>query len=222
MATRELASSGSVATATANAPPENYRRPLAIVTTLFFMWGFLTCLSDILIPHLKSIFDLSYARLMLIQLAFFSAYFLFSIPWSKVVNAIGYQKAMVTGLLCMAAGAFLFLKAASSASLALFLGAVDLLACILASEAGNLALKVLATCGVYLAGGVALRLVKLLHKPRFVETFTRKGCFKDLMERMPIHIITTRTALLGAATFGLQNLSNLKTREQAKACLAPV
>jgi FHS family L-fucose permease-like MFS transporter len=73
------------------APVQNYSRPLAIVTTLFFMWGFLTCLNDILIPHLKSIFELSYAKAMLIQFAFFSAYFLFSIPWSKVVNAIGYQ-----------------------------------------------------------------------------------------------------------------------------------
>ena len=61
---------------------ENYTRPLAIVTTLFFMWGFITSLNDILIPHLKSVFDLGYAQVMLIQLAFFSAYFLFSVPWS--------------------------------------------------------------------------------------------------------------------------------------------
>src|SRR6516164_10408846 len=106
----------------------NYSRPLALVTTLFFMWGFLTCLNDILVPHLKSIFDLSYARVMLIQFAFFSAYFLFSIPWSKVVNAIGYQKTMVAGLLCMAAGAFLFVPAASFASFPLFLGALIVLA----------------------------------------------------------------------------------------------
>jgi glucokinase len=104
----------------------------------------------------------------------------------------------------------------------LCLATVDLLVSILASEAGNLALKVLATGGVYLAGGVALHLLNLLQKPRFVETFTRKGRFKDLMERMPIHIITTRAALLGAATFGLQSLSKLETREQAKAFLAPV
>ena len=106
----------------------SYARPLAIVTTLFFMWGFLTCLNDILVPHLKSIFDLSYARVMLIQFAFFSAYFLFSVPWSKIVNAIGYQKSMVAGLLCMAVGAFLFLPAASFASFPLFLGALIVLA----------------------------------------------------------------------------------------------
>ena len=51
----------------------NYSRPLALVTTLFFMWGFLTCLNDILVPHLKSIFDLTYAQVMLVQFAFFSA-----------------------------------------------------------------------------------------------------------------------------------------------------
>jgi MFS transporter, FHS family, L-fucose permease len=126
MATPEIAA--SAAGTTAGAPSQSYTRPLAIVTTLFFMWGFLTCLNDILVPHLKSIFDLSYARVMLIQFAFFSAYFLFSIPWSKVVNAIGYQKTMVAGLLCMAVGAFLFLPAASSASFPLFLGALIVLA----------------------------------------------------------------------------------------------
>ena len=128
MATREITRLSSTSTLTPDAPVENYRRPLAIVTTLFFMWGFLTCLNDILVPHLKSIFDLSYARVMLIQFAFFSAYFLFSIPWSKVVNAIGYQKTMVAGLLSMAAGAFLFVPAASSASFPLFLGALIVLA----------------------------------------------------------------------------------------------
>jgi FHS family L-fucose permease-like MFS transporter len=106
----------------------NYSRPLAIVTTLFFMWGFLTCLNDILVPHLKSIFDLSYARAMLIQLAFFSAYFLFSVPWSKIVNAIGYKTTMVIGLLTMAVGAFLFVPAASAVSYPLFLTALLVLA----------------------------------------------------------------------------------------------
>ncbi|MBV8053189.1 MAG: sugar MFS transporter [Acidobacteriaceae bacterium] len=114
-------------TATITAAP-NYTRPLAIVTTLFFMWGFLTSLNDILVPHLKSIFDLNYAQAMLIQFAFFSAYFLFSLPWARFVNHIGYQKTMVVGLLTMAAGAFLFLPAASTASYGLFLTALLILA----------------------------------------------------------------------------------------------
>lgn len=104
----------------------------------------------------------------------------------------------------------------------LCLATVDLLVSILASEAGNLALKVLATGGVYLAGGIALHVMTLLQTPQFVETFIRKGRFKDLMERMPIHIITTRAALLGAATFGLQNLRKVKNREGATASLSPV
>ena len=106
----------------------NYTRPLAVVTTLFFMWGFLTCLNDVLVPHLKAIFDLSYAQAMLVQFAFFSAYFVFSVPWSKVVNAIGYQRTMVAGLLTMACGSFLFLPAASAASYNLFLTALLILA----------------------------------------------------------------------------------------------
>ena len=109
-------------------PIQNYSRPLAIVTTLFFMWGFLTCLNDILIPHLKSIFELSYAKAMLVQFAFFSAYFLFSVPWSRVVNTIGYKTTMVVGLLTMAVGAFLFVPAASVVSYPLFLTALLVLA----------------------------------------------------------------------------------------------
>lgn len=104
----------------------------------------------------------------------------------------------------------------------LCLATVELLVSILASEAGNLALKVLATGGVYLAGGIALHLVTLVQKPEFVQTFTRKGRFKDLMQRMPIHVITTKAALVGAATFGLQTLTRLTNREAAKASLVRV
>jgi FHS family L-fucose permease-like MFS transporter len=129
MATREVPTSSS---ATQSVPitsvTQDYSRPLAIVTTLFFMWGFLTCLNDILVPHLKAIFDLNFAQVMLVQFAFFSAYFLFSVPWSKIVNRIGYQKTMVAGLLTMAVGALLFLPAASVVSYPLFLTALLVLA----------------------------------------------------------------------------------------------
>src|SRR5271154_2214805 len=129
MATREVTTgSGPVPNASAVSATPNYSRPLAVVTTLFFMWGFLTCLNDILIPHLKSIFELGYAQVMLVQFAFFSAFFLFSVPWSRVVNAIGYQRAMVAGLLTMSVGAFLFLPAASTVSYPLFLTALLVLA----------------------------------------------------------------------------------------------
>src|SRR5579863_2699815 len=92
---------------------QNYRHALATLTTLFFMWGFLTSLNDILVPHLKSVFDLNYAEVMLIQFSFFSAYFIFSIPSAKLVDWIGYKKAMVTGLFTMGLGALLFVPAAS-------------------------------------------------------------------------------------------------------------
>src|SRR6202140_129747 len=129
MATREItAGSESAQSIPPVSAAPNYSRPLAIVTTLFFMWGFLTCLNDILVPHLKSIFDLSYARVMLVQFAFFSAYFLFSVPWSRIVNTMGYQRTMVVGLVTMAAGSFLFLPAASAASYPLFLTALVVLA----------------------------------------------------------------------------------------------
>src|ERR1700722_12218791 len=106
----------------------SYRGPLTVVTTLFFMWGFLTCLNDILVPHLKSIFDLNYRQVMLVQFAFFGAYFLFSIPSAKIIDWIGYQRSMVVGLLVMGLGAFLFVPAASVPSYPLFLIALIVLA----------------------------------------------------------------------------------------------
>lgn len=109
-------------------PSRSYGGALAIVTTLFFMWGFLTCLNDILIPHLKAIFDLNYARTMLIQFSFFGSYFLFSIPSAKLIDWIGYQRSMVVGLLTMGLGAFLFVPAASVPSYPLFLTALIVLA----------------------------------------------------------------------------------------------
>src|SRR5437588_10501808 len=107
---------------------QSYTAPLATVTTLFFMWGFLTCLNDILVPHLKPIFDLNYTQVMLIQFAFFGAYFLFSIPSAKIIDWIGYQRSMVVGLLTMGVGAFLFVPAASVPSYPLFLAALVVLA----------------------------------------------------------------------------------------------
>src|ERR1700710_3178176 len=93
-----------------NAAPTNVAA-LSMVTTLFFVWGFLTSLNDILIPHLKSIFDLSLAQASLVQSAFFASYFVFSLPAGKLVEHIGYKKTMVVGLLVMAVGAVLFIPA---------------------------------------------------------------------------------------------------------------
>lgn len=107
---------------------ENYRFALVSLTSLFFMWGFITCLNDILIPHLKAAFSLNYAEAMLIQFCFFGAYFLVSMPAGKLVKALGYQKGIVTGLLIAALGCALFYPAAALATYGLFLGALFVLA----------------------------------------------------------------------------------------------
>ena len=116
-------------------PSANSSQPLktnysamAMVTTLFFAWGFLTCLNDILIPHLQSIFDLNYAQVMLVQFAFFGAYFVFSFPSGKIIDFVGYKRAMVIGLVVMGIGAMLFVPAASVPSYPLFLAALIILA----------------------------------------------------------------------------------------------
>jgi len=101
--------------------------PLVIVTILFFMWGLLTSLNDVLIPHLKSIYTLTYVQAMLVQFCFFGAYFIVSIPAGGLIRRIGYQRGAVTGLLIAAAGCALFYPAAQS-GYALFLFAFFVLA----------------------------------------------------------------------------------------------
>jgi FHS family L-fucose permease-like MFS transporter len=122
------------------------RPAMAMITALFFMWGFLTALNDILVPHLKSIFDLSYAEVMLIQFSFFSSYFVFAIPSGKVVEWIGYKRTIVLGLLVMGLGALLFIPAASVPSFPLFLTSLIVLA------AGITALQVAANPYVAVLG----------------------------------------------------------------------
>ena len=107
---------------------KNYNFALTSLTSLFFMWGFITCLNDILIPHLKAVFDLNYTQSMLIQFCFFGAYFLVSLPSGSLVKKIGYQKGIVIGLVIAALGCLLFYPAASSHSYPLFLGALFVLA----------------------------------------------------------------------------------------------
>jgi MFS transporter, FHS family, L-fucose permease len=115
-------------TAQATGPTGNYGPALAVITTVFFMWGFVTVLNDILVPHLKAIFELNYTQIMLIQFTFFSAYFLMSMPSAKVISWLGYKGSIVLGLAVMGLGALLFVPAASLASYAVFLGALYVLA----------------------------------------------------------------------------------------------
>jgi FHS family L-fucose permease-like MFS transporter len=103
------------------------QRALIIVTILFFMWGLLTSLNDVLIPHLKSIYTLSYVQAMLVQFCFFGAYFVVSLPAGGLVKRIGYQRGAVTGLVIAATGCLLFYPAATS-GYGLFLFALFVLA----------------------------------------------------------------------------------------------
>ncbi len=101
---------------------------LFALTSLFFMWGFLTSLNDILIPHFKEVFSLNYTEAMLVQLCFFGAYFIISLPAGQLVEKIGYQKGIVTGLVIAAAGCGMFLPASIMVSYSVFLLALFVLA----------------------------------------------------------------------------------------------
>lgn len=106
----------------------NQTGTLIILTSLFFMWGFITCLNDILIPHLKAIFTLSYSQAMLIQFCFFTAYFVVSIPSGYLVEKIGYKGGIIAGLSIAGLGCLLFYPAAALHAYPLFLGAFFVLA----------------------------------------------------------------------------------------------
>ncbi|WP_288379673.1 sugar MFS transporter [uncultured Massilia sp.] len=94
--------------------------PLVIITILFFMWGLLTALNDVLIPHLKELYTLTYVQAMMVQFCFFGAYFIVSLPAGALIKRIGYQNGAVAGLVVAALGCGLFYPAANS-GYALFL-----------------------------------------------------------------------------------------------------
>ena len=116
-------------TATASSQDgKSYTPALVALTSLFFIWGFMTCLNDILIPHLKAIFTLNYAQAALVQFVFFLAYFIVSMPSGVIVRKIGYKTGIVVGLLVAGLGCLLFYPAASMQSYAVFLVAFFILA----------------------------------------------------------------------------------------------
>ncbi len=121
-------STDTAVTGTTGQPGQNYRFALTALTSLFFIWGFITCLNDILIPYLKLLFDLSYTQAMLIQFCFFGAYFIVSVPAGMLVSRIGYKAGIVTGLLIAGAGCLLFLPAAAMHVYGMFLFALFILA----------------------------------------------------------------------------------------------
>lgn len=113
---------------TAAAPQSTQKSALAVITTLFFMWGSLTSLNDVLIPYAQHAFKLELSASMLIQTAFFSAYFVFSIPAARIIDWIGYKKAIIVGLLTMVVSCLAFYPAAKIPSFPFFLVALIILA----------------------------------------------------------------------------------------------
>jgi len=111
-----------------NGQSNNYIFALCALTSLFFMWGFITCLNDILIPHLKNVFSLSNVQAALIQFCFFGAFFIVSIPAGKIVKKIGYKYGIVLGLIIASIGCLLFYPAAGMQVYGVFLGALFVLA----------------------------------------------------------------------------------------------
>ncbi|PJO77515.1 sugar MFS transporter [Neisseria sp. CCUG17229] len=122
---------------------------LTVLGSLFFMLGFITCMNDILIPHLKEIFNLTYVQAMLIQFCFFSAYAIMSIPMGHFVEKFGYKTGVIGGFVVAAVGCLLFYPAAGSHSYAVFLGALFILASgiVLLQVAGNPYVTLLAPKG---------------------------------------------------------------------------
>ncbi|MEL6615626.1 MAG: MFS transporter, partial [Bacteroidota bacterium] len=120
--------SSSAPTAPSPEASGGLRTPFVVVTSLFFMWGFITVMVDALVPRLKAVFELSYFEAALVQFAFFTAYLLVSIPSGALIARIGYKRGVVVGLLAMGAGCLLFVPAAGIRVYPLFLLAMFVLA----------------------------------------------------------------------------------------------
>jgi len=123
-----------MSTTNTQAARPNYTIPLITITLLFFMWGFITCMNDILIPYLKQLFKLSFFESMLVQFCFFGAYFLGSLAYFTIsyyngdpINKVGYKKGILAGILLSATGCALFYPAATFSVYGLFLGALFVL-----------------------------------------------------------------------------------------------
>jgi FHS family L-fucose permease-like MFS transporter len=176
--------------------PHDYTGPLVIVTILFFMWGLLTSLNDVLIPHLKAIYTLTYVQAMLVQFCFFGAYFIVSIPAGALIKRLGYQKGAVAGLLVAAVGCALFYPASMS-GYGLFLFAFFVLA------AGITILQVAANPYVTVLGAARTASSRLTLTQAFNSLGTTVGPSVGGM------------LILGGATMGADQLAKLSLAEQA-------
>ena len=174
----------------------NYTPALIVLTSLFFMWGFITSLNDILIPHLKAIFDLNYTQVMLVQFTFFTAYAIVSLPSGILVEKIGYKTGIIIGLLTAAVGTALFYPAAGYRSYEIFL----------------LALFVLAS-GITLLQVAANPYVAILGKPKTASSrLNLSQAFNSL--GTTIAPILGSILILSVAVKGADELARLKLTDQ--------
>jgi MFS transporter, FHS family, L-fucose permease len=180
---------------------QNYGMALYSLMVLFFMMGFITCLNDILVPYLKQVFHLTYTQASLIQFCFFSAYAIMSIPSSKLIEKIGYKKAMITGFVVAAAGCLLFFPAVTVHSYAVFLIALFILATgiVLLQVAGNPYVAVLGdpeTSSARLTFAQALNSVGTFLAPYFGKYFILSALSHTSAEAVKIPYVGLATTLL--------------------------
>lgn len=125
---------------------KGFKAAFALMTSLFFMWGAIASLNDILIPHFKGLFDMNYTQTMLIQFCFFGAYFTMAIPASILIGKIGYKAGIVVGLITTGVGCLIFLPASWALSYPLFLFGLFVMA------TGNVILQVVANPYIIVLG----------------------------------------------------------------------
>lgn len=188
---------------------ETYTFPLVALTLLFFVWGFITSLNDILIPHLKSVFSLNYTQAMLIQFCFFGAYFLVSMPASALITRIGYKRSIVVGLLISGVGCLLFYPAATTYQYSLFLGALFVLA------SGITVLQVAANPYVTLLGRPKSASSRLTLTQAFNSAGTTVAPFFG-------SVLILSVAAAGAADLALMNADQIIEFRQAEASAVKV
>lgn len=128
--------SGQAAPSAAHTPDKadsngasNAKSAMYLLTSLFFMWGFITVINNTLLPHLRSVFELNYTQTTMIESVWFIAYFVASIPSARLIEKVGYKKSLVAGLCIMAAGALLMIPAAQLPSYPVTLFALFVIAC---------------------------------------------------------------------------------------------
>ena len=181
-----------------------YFGSLALLTSLFFIWGFITCLNDILIPHLKSVFTLNYTQAMLVQFCFFTAYFVVSVPSGYLVEKIDYKGGIVAGLAIAGIGCLLFYPAASLHSYPLFLAALFVLA-----------------AGITLLQVAANPYITLLGKPETASSrLTMTQAFNSLGTTIAPYfgaLLILSTAVKSAAEIKLLNTADLSAYQTLQA-----